>query len=173
MVFERITIQMQNLKMEKTMPDTITIIKKNAEQIETWRYQGQVMCKNPQAIQIQARFNRDDMSVGGILFKRDDLFVETFYSDRWYNIFEIYDKDSGQLKAWYCNVCFPAVFTPESINYVDLALDLLVKASGEQLILDEDEFEALNLDGETKKKALEGLSQLQALFLSKFNQNNP
>jgi transcription initiation factor TFIIIB Brf1 subunit/transcription initiation factor TFIIB len=33
-------------------------------------------------------------------------------------------------------------------------------------VLDEDEFENLNLDGETKEKALAALDQLKKMFLS-------
>ena len=35
----------------------------------------------------------------GIVMRFGDRFVETFYSDRWYSIFEFRDKDDDQLKA--------------------------------------------------------------------------
>jgi predicted RNA-binding protein associated with RNAse of E/G family len=52
------------------------------------------------------------------------------------------------------------------VSYVDLALDLWVSTSGEQIVLDEDEFEALNLDQELRAGALRGLDELKQLFLN-------
>ena len=52
------------------------------------------------------------------------------------------------------------------ISYVDLALDLLVYPSGDQLVLDEEEFEALEIDGDTRRKGKLGLKVLQQLFKS-------
>ena len=83
-----------------------------------------------------------------ITLKRNDRFVETFYSDRWYNIFEIYDRDDDHFKGWYCNIGKPAIIEDDFVSYVDLALDLWVSADGTQTVLDEDELEELNLDDE-------------------------
>ena len=87
--------------------------------------------------------------------------METFYSDRWYNIFEIYDRDDGKLKGWYCNIGKPAVLEDGIVSYVDLALDLWVSADGKQTVLDEDEFEELELDDDTRQNALTGLEDLR------------
>jgi len=50
------------------------------------------------------------------------------------------------------------------ISYVDLALDLLVYPDGRQLVLDQDEFEALDLDLEDHKQSLKALAELKTLF---------
>ena len=49
---------------------------------------------------------------------------------------------------------------------MDLALDLWVSANGVLTVLDEDEFEALELSSELRAGALEGLQELQELFLN-------
>ncbi len=113
---------------------------------------------------LEARFNRPDLPFHGILLKQGDRFVETFYTDRWYNIFEIHDRDDDHLKGWYCNIGCPAEITPGTVSYVDLELDLLVFPDGRQFVLDEDEFAALELSPEIKEKALAALRQLQAEF---------
>ena len=106
----------------------------------------------------------------GINIKHGDRFVETYYTDRWYNIFEIHDRDDGHFKGWYCNVGKPAVMESEdAISYVDLALDLWVTPVGFQTVLDEDEFAALDLDAETRRRAREALEELRRLFSE--NQN--
>jgi protein associated with RNAse G/E len=99
-----------------------------------------------------------------ITLKRNDRFVETFYSDRWYNIFEIYDRDDGRFKGWYCNIGKPASIADDFVSYVDLALDLWVSANGRQTVLDEDELEELHLDDELKRKTYESLKELQEVI---------
>ena len=102
-----------------------------------------------------------------IVLKRNDRFVETFYSDRWYNIFEIYDRDDNHFKGWYCNIGKPAVIENDFVSYVDLALDLWVSVEGKQSVLDEDDFSELNLPDELNAGALNGLSEVKRLFENK------
>jgi len=148
------------------MTNKIVVIKKNPKLEEVWRYEGEIISKQKNEIRIEARFNRDDLPYYGVLLKRNDIFLETFFSDKWYNIFEIYDRDDHQLKGWYCNVCHPAVFDQNTITYIDLAIDLFVFTDGTQFVLDLDEFEDLNLDNQTKKEALIALEQLKRLKYS-------
>jgi len=129
-----------------------------------WQYEGQVLRREPNAIVLEAYFNRPDMPFMDVVLKENDRFVETFYSDRWYNIFEIYDRDDGKLKGWYCNVGRPAVHTDGAVSYVDLALDLWVSADGKQSVLDEDEFNDLSLSDSERENALNALAELQRLF---------
>ena len=91
---------------------------------------------------------------------KNDRFLERYYDDRWYNIYEARDKDDDRLKGWYCNVTRPARFEGNTIFYTDLALDLLAYPDGRFLVLDEDEFKALDLDPETQRQALAGLDAL-------------
>jgi protein associated with RNAse G/E len=60
-------------------------------------------------------------------------------------------------------VARPAVISAEQVSYVDLALDLLVFPDGMQLVLDEDEFEALPLGAEDRRMALHALQELKEL----------
>jgi len=143
------------------------ILKKNPAGEVTWQYEGVVLSREENAVTLEALFNRDDMPFMGIVLKRNDRFVETFYSDRWYNIFEIYDRDDGRFKGWYCNVGRPAIIADDHVSYVDLALDLWVSAGGKQTVLDEDELEALNLDEGLKQKVYESLKELQEVLQTK------
>jgi protein associated with RNAse G/E len=113
---------------------------------------------------IEAFFNRPDKPFHGVLLAEGDRFVERYYSDRWYNIFEIHDRKTDQLKAWYCNVTYPAIMQDGMVIYIDLALDLLVYADGRHLVLDEDEFLELKLGEADERKAREALRELQELF---------
>jgi hypothetical protein len=143
------------------------ILKKNLADEATWQYEGVELSRDENSITIEALFNRDDLPFLDVVFKRNDRFVETFYTDKWYNIFEIYDRDDGKLKGWYCNITKPAVIEDGSVSYVDLALDLWVSVDGKQTVLDEDELEELGLDGDLKRKAFDGLRELELHFESK------
>ena len=143
------------------------VLKKNLADEVTWQYEAVVLSRDENAVTLEARFNRDDMPFMGIVLKRNDRFVETFYSDRWYNIFEIYDRDDNKFKGWYCNMGKPAIFDDDSISYVDLALDLWVSADGKQTVLDEDELAELNLNEELKQKVYDGMKELQDFLRTK------
>jgi len=93
-----------------------------------------------------------------------DRFVETYYSDRWYNSYEIHDHESDLIKCWYCNVTYPAKLGVRTITFHDLALDLLVYPDGRQQVLDESEFDALGIPPDDKKSALATLDDLRRLF---------
>ena len=143
------------------------VLKKNPAGEVTWQYDGVVLQRGEDQITLEALFNRDDMPFMDITLKRNDRFVETFYSDRWFNIFEIYDRDSGDFKGRYCNIGEPAVIADDFVSYVDLALDLWVSANGDQTVLDEDELEELNLDELLKQKVYDGLRDLQKFLKTK------
>jgi len=129
-------------------------------------YEGDELRRDEHSITLEALFTRDDMPFKDVIFKKGDRFVEYYYSNRWYNIFAIYDRDDGKLKGWYCNIGKPAVIEDHVVSYADLALDLWVSVDGKQTVLDQDEFEALDLNDELRRSALCGLEDLKKLFLN-------
>ena len=146
------------------MLNDVVVIKRNIDGQETWRYDGRILERGQNWLLLEAFFNRQDTPFHGIVLARGDRFLETYYSDRWYNIFEIHDRLSGDLKGWYCNVTRPALFEETLVSYIDLALDLLVYPDQTQLVLDEDEFARLQIDPSTRQKALAALQELKTLF---------
>jgi protein associated with RNAse G/E len=62
-----------------------------------------------------------------------------FWTDRWFNVMRC-DHPGGGLDLWYCNVTTPAQFDGETVRYVDLDLDVVLRADGTIEVLDEDEF---------------------------------
>ena len=152
--------------MSASMTD-ITVLKRNLAGEVTWQYEGRVLERRVNCVTLEAFFNRDDMPFMEVVLKRDDRFVETFYSDRWYNIFAIYDRDDGKFKGWYCNVGYPAVIEKDKVSYIDLALDLWVSTEGVQSVLDEDEFLGLSVDVITRAQAVSALEELKRKFTHK------
>jgi protein associated with RNAse G/E len=144
--------------------ETFIVIKQDYRGIESWRYTGKLITRSQKKISIEAFFDREATKVDGIILQRGDRFIETYFSDRWYNIFEIQEQSSGKLKLWYCNIGYPPVITENSITYRDLALDLLVFPDGRQKVLDEDEFNALPLSRDVKISARQALLELKDKF---------
>jgi len=142
----------------------LLILKCNLAGEETWRYEGQVLAELPDRILVEARFNRDDLPFYGVILRKNDRFVELYFNNRWYNLFEVHDRDDDRIKCWYCNVTRPAVFENGAISYIDLALDLLVYPDGRMLVLDEDEFAELDLDVDTQHQARAALGELKRVF---------
>jgi protein associated with RNAse G/E len=145
----------------------IRVQKKNPAGEVMVEYEGRVLARDKNSVTLEALFTRDDMPFMDVVFKRNDRFVEYYYSDRWYNIFEIHDRDNEKIKGWYCNIGMPAVIEDGLISYIDLALDLWLSISGMQTVLDEDEFEALNLNEDLRTGALKGLDDLKKFLKDK------
>jgi uncharacterized protein len=145
----------------------VTVIKLDHQGRETWRYRGELLEKSFRHIVLEAFFDRDDTLLDGLLLKRGDRFIETYYTDRWYNTFDIYDVDDGRFKGAYCNIGKPAEFAGDTISYRDLALDLIVLPDGEQIVVDEDEFEALPLTEQERQQARSALHELQQEYRQK------
>jgi predicted RNA-binding protein associated with RNAse of E/G family len=143
---------------------SVTVIKLDQKGQETWRYQGNVIERRAHHITLEAYFDREDTDVENLVLRRGDRFVETYFDDRWYNIFEVHDRVDDQIKGWYCNIGSPAALQDHTISYRDLALDLLVLPDGRQLVLDEDEFADLPLKPAERAKAWEALAELRKRF---------
>ncbi len=149
------------------MDDAVVVLKLNLQGEETWRYEGRVVQQRENGMLLEAFFNRPDLPFHGIVFGEGDRFLEAYWSDRWYNIFEIHSRVDDTIKGWYCNVSQPAQIKPGVIGFVDLALDLLVYPDGHQLILDEDEFRVMGLDAVMSEQAVGALKELQEVFATR------
>ena len=144
--------------------DQLTVLKLKPTGEIAWKYYGRRLEQDATHLVLEAFFELEDRTKEGMTFSKGDRFVETHYTDRWYNVFAIYNRDDNSLRGWYCNIARPARFDGNTISYVDLALDLLVFPDGRQIVLDEDEFAALDLAAEEIATARQALLELQASF---------
>jgi predicted RNA-binding protein associated with RNAse of E/G family len=144
------------------MSAKMRIYKLDAQGREVWHYEGTVLERGENYVLIEAIFARD-YPTDYHFFRRGDRMLEWFYTDRGYNVFQMHDADDGRLKGWYCNITRPARLEAEAVTAEDLALDLMVYPNGQTRLLDEDEFEALQLDPASRAQALAALETLLAL----------
>ena len=142
------------------MTALLTVKKLNLKHELVIAYEGTVLERTSQAIVLEARFQRETLELGYITFEHHDRFIEYFFSDRWYNIFEIHSVHDDHLKGWYCNIAQPAVFGEGTIEQVDLALDVWIDPDGSYRLLDQAEFEALEINQDTRLRAQQAVGEL-------------
>jgi protein associated with RNAse G/E len=125
-----------------------------------WAYPGRILHRDSHALTLEAYFDIESVAVLDVTLERGDRFVEAYFDSRWYNVFEIFGREHGRLKGWYCNLSRPAVLNEDVVSWVDLALDLWIWPDGRRAELDREEFEALPISGDERKRALLELADL-------------
>jgi protein associated with RNAse G/E len=129
------------------------------------RYWGELIGASQDKRLIRAVGNTDQQIFGDYWLRDGDEYLEWYSSLKGYNILEIHERHSRQIKFWYCNLCRPARFVGQTIVWTDLALDLMVTPQKRFVLLDQDEFALLNLDwaayGEVWKNVLDLLKRFQ------------
>ncbi|HUN24561.1 MAG TPA: DUF402 domain-containing protein [Anaerolineales bacterium] len=143
----------------------VLICKCNLAGETTLTWQGELLHTTPQVFCVKAIFTlREQLDLGYTVFQRGDIFIEWFYTDRYYAIYEIWSAGQTELKGWYCNFARPAKRVGDEIRSLDLALDVWVNGNdGTCLILDQAEFDALPLASAERQAVLDGLADLQLL----------
>ena len=111
---------------------------------QAYAWDGVVLRCDGHGIVLRAEFNVDLVDLGFATFRRGDIFVEFYYWQSCFNVFQISASD-GELKGWYANVGLPAELNVETgeLCYVDLELDVWTHPNGESVVLDQAEFDSL------------------------------
>jgi len=142
---------------------TFTVRKLDTSGAVAVTYEGELVARLDGGVLLDAAWTRPPLRLGYATFEPGDRFREWYYTDRWYNIFEIRGP-GGALKGWYCNVAEPATIAGEVIACRDLLLDLWVAPTGAMTVLDEDEFAAdAALDAATRAAAVAALAELRRM----------
>jgi len=107
-------------------------------------WEGMALRVDTSGVVLRAEFNVDVVEREFATLHRGDVFVEFYYFDRCYNVFQI-SSAGGVLKGWYANLGLPALLDADArqLSYVDLALDIWANADGSFVVLDEDELDEL------------------------------
>ena len=71
--------------------------------------------------------------------RKGTVSYEYYWLDRWYNIFRFHEP-TGELRNYYCNVNMPPSFGNETLDYIDLDIDVLVRPDQSYVVLDQDDF---------------------------------
>jgi predicted RNA-binding protein associated with RNAse of E/G family len=156
--------------LEPTIPTALTVQKLDHAGKLVTSYPGRIIRRDSASVVLEALWQRDRLELPYVALEPGDRFIEFYFTDRWYNIFEIHAAADDRLKGWYCNISRPARFADGILSAVDLALDLFVYTDGRTLTLDEDEFEALNLESNDPaawRHALDAVAELQTMIAAR------
>ncbi|MEX0169356.1 DUF402 domain-containing protein [Streptomyces sp. LMG1-1-1.1] len=131
------------------------------------RYPAEVLTEDGARLSVRAPWAAEGVrDFGFVRFEPGDVFVEHYWSDRWFTVKEVWSAD-GALKGWYCDITRPALIDGCAVVVEDLDLDLWVSADGSEVLrLDEDEFAASGLtasDPEAAARAVVALDELEVL----------
>lgn len=143
------------------MSNAITVYKCDHNGKVVWQYQGSVVDRGETWLCLAALFEPQEADLGFVVFRNGDIFTEWFYADRWYNVFRVEDGQTGALKGWYCNITRPAEIGDDFVRADDLALDVYVLPNGNLMLLDEEEFDALNLPLDERIAALRAVEAIR------------
>jgi protein associated with RNAse G/E len=147
--------------------DEVTVYKCNHAGEVVWQYKGAILDRGPDWLCITAIFDQRETDLGFVSFRQGDMFTEWFYSSRWYNVFRIQDGQTTRLKGWYCNITRPAQISQDSVRADDLALDVFVMPNGNIVLLDEAQFDALNLPSEERIAALRAVEMIRSAAIER------
>lgn len=145
----------------------IAVVKLNPPGEPKVQYTGEIIRRLPNGVVISAFWRHAPRDLGYVCFEPGDHFTEYYYTDRWFNIFDIVSV-SRRRKGWYCNVAQPAAIFGERIEQIDLLLDVWVDPQGRSLVLDQDEFEAdTTMSAEQRAGARQGLQDLLRIIAAR------
>jgi predicted RNA-binding protein associated with RNAse of E/G family len=142
--------------------DSVRVAKRNVASQPVWEYAGVLESFDGTVLRLVAYFDIPDRDDGYFTWQLGDRFVEWYFTDRWYNVFQIFDRTSGALRGWYCNLTRPADIHDGLVAWDDLELDVFVYPDGRTLLLDEDDFRTVPLTPAERAAAEAGLADLQA-----------
>lgn len=93
--------------------------------------------------------------------------LEYFPWGRWWNIVSFFDPDTSLPLEHFCNILTPATYASAELRYVDLDLDLAVRAGGAPIVEDIAEFRhharAWRYPAAVRKQAWAALREVRAL----------
>ena len=94
---------------------------------------------------------------GALVVPAGSVNLAHYWMDRPYNVYQF--MAGGRTLAYYCNVAEPTAIREDLVEYLDLAVDVLIRPSGEALVLDEDELPP-DLPSERRKYIAKAVEEL-------------
>jgi predicted RNA-binding protein associated with RNAse of E/G family len=76
----------------------------------------------------------------GIELRRGQITIAHYWIDRPYNVYHW--LDGARTIAYYCNIASDTIIGEDLVGYTDLVVDVLLRPSGETIVLDEEELPA-------------------------------
>jgi protein associated with RNAse G/E len=143
----------------------VRVMKYDGAQHRVWR--ARVSERKGSLIILDAVFEEEVNHSQLGLIRRGTRSIEYYWLDRWYNVFRFLEP-TGHVRNFYCNVNLPPAFDGHTLSYVDLDIDLVVRADFSYEILDMYEFEVnaerYNYPADVREGAQRALEELLSLI---------
>jgi len=112
-----------------------------------YAWQGLLLERTPDYLVLDAVWQGPgEPRVGAVQFNLGDRFLEYYYPERPYAIWQV-ERPDGGVKGWYCNIGSPLREDGDTLSFDDLLLDVLVYPDGRYEVLDEDEYATARTEG--------------------------
>ncbi|GIU81134.1 MAG: hypothetical protein KatS3mg006_0198 [Pyrinomonadaceae bacterium] len=139
--------------------------KLNQKTQKSW--QAELITQNEKFILLSGQFEKEIWHPHLNVIRRGTISYEFFWWEKWYSIFRFHEPD-GKFKIFYCNINLPPIVSDNTLDYVDLDIDIIVREDMSYKILDLEEFQQNSLKfsypEEIVKKCFKSLCELQAMI---------
>lgn len=147
---------------------TLTISKLRHDGRFLFAWTGAILSRDAAHIVVEAAWERDvPMFLGYTVFEPGDIFIETYYTGKWFSIWEVRSKRTGRIKGWYCNICRPFELEGDELRFRDMELDVFLFPDGRFAVLDEDDLARADLPDAEKDCARAGLAEVVSWILAR------
>jgi hypothetical protein len=124
--------------------EEVEIVKLAPDGHKAASYSGTLLESPPGWVVAKATWTFRRMELGYMTFDPGDYLYEYFSTVYPFNAFVLFSPEDD-FKGWYCNITHPTTVKDRTVFWHDLYVDIIQKADGEILILDEDELEQSGL----------------------------
>jgi uncharacterized protein len=147
----------------------VTISKLGHDRRTIFAWQAEIIERTDECLLVLAPWaaRKEPMFLGYTVFEYGDSFLERYYFDRWFSIWEVRSHRNGRTKGWYCNICQPVELDGDQLRFVDMELDVFLYPDGRFVILDEDELASAALTEADREAARAGLADCMDLILNR------
>ena len=121
------------------MSQTVTINAKKYNGTIHRSWQGELLFEDDSMLGIAAVFEHDVKHPDLGLIENNTVSFEYFFMNKWFNAFRFH-RPYGIFRNWYCNICVPPSFSGDTIDFIDLDIDIVVWPDGRVETLDMKEF---------------------------------
>lgn len=128
-----------------TPGQTVRIVKLRPDGTEAATYNGTLVDNLPGWLVTRAVWEFRRMDLGYMLFEQGDYLLEYFSIQQPFNAFALFSP-VDEFKGWYCNITHPTAVRDHTLYWHDLFVDVVQRADGQILVLDEDELAEAGLE---------------------------
>ena len=116
---------------------TVEALKYDRKIHRSW--QVELLYETPEFWKLIGTFDREITHPLLGVIRRGAISVEYYWKEKCFNVFAFYEPE-GNFRNFYCNINLPPTLENDVLRYIDLDIDVLVKADLSYEVVDLEEF---------------------------------